>query len=62
MSVACPADEKELKDLIEMGTHTQTPLAIRYPKGEVQSLNFPSQNTELGKAKILNKGNKKQML
>lgn len=58
MSVACPADEKELKDLIEMGTHTQTPLAIRYPKGEVQSLNFPSQSTELGKAKILNKGNK----
>ncbi|MDG4944853.1 1-deoxy-D-xylulose-5-phosphate synthase [Weeksellaceae bacterium KMM 9713] len=62
MAVACPADENELKELIEMGAHTSTPLAIRYPKGEVQSLNFPSQNTEIGKAKTLNKGEKTAIL
>ncbi|MDG4949942.1 1-deoxy-D-xylulose-5-phosphate synthase [Weeksellaceae bacterium KMM 9724] len=62
MSVACPADDKELKELIEIGAHTSTPLAIRYPKGEVQSLNFPFQNTELGKAKTLKKGEKVAIL
>ena len=62
MIVACPADDRELKNLIEMGSHTTTPLAIRYPKGEVQTLNFPSQKTELGKAKTFKKGNKTAIL
>ncbi len=62
MIVACPADDRELKNLIEMGSHTTTPLAIRYPKGEVQTLNFPSQKTALGKAKTLKKGNNTAIL
>ena len=62
MIVACPADDRELKNLIEKGSHTTTPLAIRYPKGEVQTLNFPSQKTALGKAKTLKKGNNTAIL
>lgn len=62
MIVACPADDRELKDLIEMSSHTISPFAIRYPKGEVQTLNFPSQKTELGKAKTFKKGNKTAIL
>jgi len=57
LSIAAPADARELKEMLELGVIMPTSLAIRYPKDLCPSAElWPFAPVELGKAKILKEG------
>ncbi|MDO5656459.1 MAG: 1-deoxy-D-xylulose-5-phosphate synthase [Flavobacteriaceae bacterium] len=61
MVVSCPADRKELEDLIQISIHSNSPFCIRYPKGEIIEENLFHLATEFGKAKIIRKSENAQL-
>lgn len=62
MTVACPGDANELEDLLTLASQTQSPFSIRYPKSEIAKTNFLHGKTEIGKAKMIKKGEKLAVL
>ena len=56
LSVACPANEAELRSLLDFAKNTKSPLSIRYPKGEVGDVKISPTEVEYGKAKEIKKG------
>lgn len=61
MIVSCPADAKELNDLIQMSAETRSPFSIRYPKGEIGISDLFRMETELGKAKKIRESEKAEI-
>ena len=61
MTVSCPADAKELNDLIQMSAETRSPFSIRYPKGEIGISDLFGMETELGRAKKIRESEKAEI-
>src|SRR5690606_18124076 len=58
MIVSAPMDEKDFRNLLYTAQYSDSPFAIRFPKGntEVESLNSNFQRIEIGKAEEVNSG------
>jgi len=56
--VMAPGDGQELEEMLEFAVNLDKPVAIRYPKSEVPSLqsSAPSPKIQLGKAQVLGEG------
>ncbi len=56
--IAAPSDEKELRDMLYSSTIWNKPVAIRYPRGQVQGIEFKEEFNELkiGKGEIITDG------
>ncbi len=58
LTVMAPADQEELKAMLESALSWQCPCAIRYPRGCVSKRTRPMQMIEPGKAEVIEKGHK----
>lgn len=59
MIVAAPSDELELRNLMYTALKSDSPFAIRYPRGEgrgVEWMNAPFEELKVGKGRILREG------
>jgi len=54
--ILAPKDAKELEEMLEFAFKSESPVAIRYPKGKAGNLKGSNQKIELGKPEILNEG------
>lgn len=61
MTVSCPADARELNDLIQMSAETRTPFSIRYPKGEIGIPDLTGVETEFSRAKKIRESEKAEI-
>ena len=55
MVCMAPKDKEELEDMLEFALKLESPVSIRYPKGEAYSLGCPKP-IEMGKAQIIEEG------
>lgn len=60
--LACPLDQYELQQLLQLGKTLRQPFAIRYPKSTISDLNLGSEKVKLFKAKVMKKGSSKIVL
>lgn len=56
IAIACPADKRELEELIDLALEHKSPIAIRYPKGEIMETDLFNLPTKFGQAKHIKRG------
>ncbi|MCK3654613.1 1-deoxy-D-xylulose-5-phosphate synthase [Pasteurellaceae bacterium Macca] len=63
MTVMCPSDENELRQMLYTAYQMNTPVAVRYPRGNAQGVALtPMQGLALGKGNVLRTGQKVAIL
>ncbi|MFK5039502.1 1-deoxy-D-xylulose-5-phosphate synthase [Glaesserella parasuis] len=63
MTIMCPSDENEMRQMLYTAYTMNSPVAVRYPRGNAQGVELqPMQTLEIGKGKVLKKGEKVAIL
>ncbi|QEM87814.1 1-deoxy-D-xylulose-5-phosphate synthase [Glaesserella parasuis] len=63
MTIMCPSDENEMRQMLYTAYTMNSPVAVRYPRGNAQGVELqPMQTLEIGKGKVLKKGKKVAIL
>lgn len=63
MAIMTPSDENEMRQMLYTAYKMNSPVAVRYPRGNAQGVELqPLQTLEIGKGKILKQGQKVAML
>lgn len=63
MTIMCPSDENEMRQMLYTAYTMNSPVAVRYPRGNAQGVELqPMQALEIGKGKVLKKGEKVAIL
>ncbi|ATW45809.1 1-deoxy-D-xylulose-5-phosphate synthase [Glaesserella parasuis] len=63
MTIMCPSDENEMRQMLYTAYTMNSPVAVRYPRGNAQGVELqPMQTLEIGKGKALKKGEKVAIL
>ncbi|MDP0351957.1 1-deoxy-D-xylulose-5-phosphate synthase [Glaesserella parasuis] len=63
MTIMCPSDENEMRQMLYTAYTMNSPVAVRYPRGNAQGVELqPMQALELGKGKVLKQGEKVAIL
>ncbi|MDP0267984.1 1-deoxy-D-xylulose-5-phosphate synthase [Glaesserella parasuis] len=63
MTIMCPSDENEMRQMLYTAYTMNSPVAVRYPRGNAQGVELqPMQALEIGKGKVLKKGGKVAIL
>ncbi|MWQ54555.1 1-deoxy-D-xylulose-5-phosphate synthase [Glaesserella parasuis] len=59
MTIMCPSDENEMRQMLYTAYTMNSPVAVRYPRGNAQGVELqPMQALEIGKGKVLKQGEK----
>ncbi|QGM81292.1 1-deoxy-D-xylulose-5-phosphate synthase [Otariodibacter oris] len=57
MTIMCPSDENEMRQMLYTAYTMNSPVAVRYPRGNAQGVELaPMVAIDIGKAKVLRKG------
>ena len=63
MTIMCPSDENEMRQMLYTAYTMNSPVAVRYPRGNAQGVELqPMQALEIGKGKVLMQGEKVAIL
>ncbi|MDP0171306.1 1-deoxy-D-xylulose-5-phosphate synthase [Glaesserella parasuis] len=63
MTIMCPSDENEMRQMLYTAYTMNSPVAVRYPRGNAQGVELqPMQALEIGKGKVLKQGEKVAIL
>ena len=63
MTIMCPSDENEMRQMLYTAYTMNSPVAVRYPRGNAQGVELqPMQALEIGKGKVLMQGKKVAIL
>ncbi|MCT8545989.1 1-deoxy-D-xylulose-5-phosphate synthase [Glaesserella parasuis] len=63
MTIMCPSDENEMRQMLYTAYTMNSPVAVRYPRGNAQGVELqPMQTLEIGKGKVLKQGKKVAIL
>uniref|UniRef100_UPI0035A007EB 1-deoxy-D-xylulose-5-phosphate synthase n=1 Tax=Glaesserella sp. TaxID=2094731 RepID=UPI0035A007EB len=63
MTIMCPSDENEMRQMLYTAYTMNSPVAVRYPRGNAQGVELePMQALEIGKGKVLKQGKKVAIL
>ncbi|EMY47097.1 1-deoxy-D-xylulose-5-phosphate synthase [Glaesserella parasuis] len=63
MTIMCPSDENEMRQMLYTAYTMNSPVAVRYPRGNAQGVELqPMQTLEIGKGKVLKQGEKVAIL
>lgn len=63
MTIMCPSDENEMRQMFYTAYTMNSPVAVRYPRGNAQGVELqPMQALEIGKGKVLKQGEKVAIL
>ncbi|MBF0785191.1 1-deoxy-D-xylulose-5-phosphate synthase [Muribacter muris] len=63
MTIMCPSDENELRQMLYTAYTMSSPVAVRYPRGNAQGVELhPMQALEVGKARLIRQGQKVAIL
>ncbi|VEI46687.1 1-deoxy-D-xylulose-5-phosphate synthase [Actinobacillus equuli] len=63
MTIMCPSDENEMRQMLYTAYSMNTPVAVRYPRGNAQGVALePMQALEVGKGKLIQQGQKVAIL
>lgn len=63
MTIMTPSDENEMRQMLYTAYKMNSPVAVRYPRGNAQGVELqPLQTLEIGKGKVLKQGQKVAML
>ncbi|MDO9961817.1 1-deoxy-D-xylulose-5-phosphate synthase [Glaesserella parasuis] len=63
MTIMCPSDENEMRQMLYTAYTMNSPVAVRYPRGNAQGVELqPMQALEIGKGKALKQGEKVAIL
>lgn len=63
MTIMCPSDENEMRQMLYTAYHMNTPTAVRYPRGNAQGVTLaPMQLLEIGKGNRIQQGQKVAIL
>ncbi|OOR99457.1 1-deoxy-D-xylulose-5-phosphate synthase [Haemophilus paracuniculus] len=63
MTLMCPSDENELRQMLYTAYTMNSPVAVRYPRGNAQGVALePMQPLEIGKGRVLRQGKKVAIL
>ncbi|AUI65944.1 MULTISPECIES: 1-deoxy-D-xylulose-5-phosphate synthase [Glaesserella] len=63
MTIMCPSDENEMRQMLYTAYTMNSPVAVRYPRGNAQGVALePMQALEIGKGKLLKQGEKVAIL
>ncbi|WP_373767921.1 1-deoxy-D-xylulose-5-phosphate synthase [Glaesserella sp.] len=63
MTIMCPSDENEMRQMLYTAYCMNSPVAVRYPRGNAQGVELqPMQALEIGKGKVIRQGQKVAIL
>ncbi len=63
MTIMCPSDENEMRQMLYTAYCMNSPVAVRYPRGNAQGVELqPMQALEIGKGKVIRQGKKVAIL
>lgn len=63
MTIMCPSDENEMRQMLYTAYQMSSPVAVRYPRGNAQGVALlPMSALEIGKGKLLQQGKKVAIL